>query len=90
MEWSPDQLEDIIRKMDFDEWSDQAALLKHYMIHHPDELNNCSDISLSWKVAFLGEPAPTTIDVKETHWRDLLEDKRIQVIIQEMVWPRVR
>ena len=79
-----------MRRMDFDERNDQAALLKHYLAHHPDELKNCSDISSSWKVAFLEEPAPTTIDVKETHWRDLLEDKRLQVNIQKMVWPRVR
>ena len=79
-----------IKRKDIDDRNDQAALLKHYLAHNPDELNNCQDISSSWKVAFLEEPAPTNIDVQETHWKDLLEDKRLQVNIQKMVWPRVR
>ena len=75
---------------DFEDRNDQAALLKHYMTHHPDKLSQCKEISSAWKVAFLEEPDASRMDTRETHWRDLLEDKQLHVNIQKMVWPRVR
>ena len=60
---------------DIDDRNDQAALLKHYLTHHSDVLNKCKNISSAWKVAFFEEPDPKIIDRRETHWRDLLEDK---------------
>ena len=79
-----------IGQTDLDDRNDQAALLKHYLTHHPDVLKKCKNISSAWRVAFIEEPDPTNIDMRETHWRDLLEDKRLTVNIQKMVWPRVR
>ena len=79
-----------IGQTDLDNKNDQAALLKHYLTHHPDVLKKCKNISSAWRVAFIEEPDPTNIDMRETHWRDLLEDKRLTVNIQKMVWPRVR
>ena len=70
--------------------NDQAALRKHYLARHPDQLQWCSEISSAWKVAFLEEPSVHLIDMRETHWRDLLEDKKAIVNIQKMVWPRVK
>ena len=82
--------EKTIGQNNLDDRNDQAALLKHYMSHHPDVLNQCKRISSAWRVAFIEEPDPTNIDLRETHWRDLLEDRRLTVNIQKMVWPRVR
>ena len=79
-----------IGQTNIDDRNDQAALLKHYLTHHSDVLNKCKNISSAWKVAFVEEPDPANIDRRETHWRDLLEDKTLTVNIQKMVWPRVR
>ena len=73
-----------------DDRNDQAALLKHYITCHPDQLQLCRDISSAWKVAFMEEPSSHLIDLRETHWRDLLEDRTHIVNIQKMVWPRVK
>lgn len=73
-----------------DDRNDKAALLKHYITCHPGQLTRCKDISSAWTVAFIEEPSTHLIDVRETHWRDLLEDRRNLVNIQKMVWPRVK
>ena len=75
---------------DIDDKNDHAALLKHYISVHSDAQNVCQEISAAWKVAFLEEPSSYLLDMRETHWRGMLEDKSSLVNLQRMWWPRVK
>jgi len=65
----------------------KAALLRHFIICHKE--NTISKFSEAQKVVFLEEPSPTQFDIRETHWRYILETKN-GVNIQKMVWPRIK
>ena len=70
--------------------NDHAALLKLYISVHSDSLNLCQEISAAWNVAFLEEPSSYLLDMRERHWRDMLEDKSSLGNLQRMVWPWVK
>ena len=85
--WSRHRTDWNNKKIDINEKNDQAALLKHFINCHKE--NTIPKFSEAWKVVFLEEPSPTQLDIRETHWRDILETKNV-VNIQKMVWPRVK
>ena len=70
--------------------NDHAALLKFYILVHPDAQNVCQEISAAWKVPFLAKPSSYLLDMRETHWTGMLEDKSSLVNLQRMWWPRVK
>ena len=54
--------------------NDHAALLKHISVHS-DALHVCQEISAALKVAFLEDPSSYLLGIRETHCRDMLEDR---------------
>ena len=62
-----------IGQTNIDDRNDQAALLKHYLTHHSDVLNECKNIISAWKVAFVEEPDPAILTderrIGGTFWR---------------------
>ena len=73
--------------------NDQAALLKHWTIHHPEQINvqpkkNKPKIYESWEMHFLEQPPDAKqLDVYENRWLDRLE---CSVNIQRMILPRLK
>ena len=70
-----------------EEKGDQAALLKHVHAKHPEVDLAKTDLADAWRVVFVEEPRAEDLDVRETHWRDLLKAK---VNIRAMSWSTVR
>ena len=70
-----------------EEKGDQAALLKHVHMKHPEVDLAKTDLADAWRVVFVEEPRAEDLDVRETHWRDLLKAK---VNIRAMTWSTVR
>ena len=54
---------------------------------HPEVDLAKTDLADAWKVVFVEEPKAENLDVRETHWRDLL---KATVNIRAKSWSTVR
>ena len=62
--------------------------MKHVHSKHPEVDLAKTDLAIyAWRIVFVEEPRAEDLDVRETHWRDLLKAK---VNIRAMSWSTVR